>query len=324
MKAVVVREGGPSIEERPVLSPKSNEVLVQVKAAALNRLDLQVAEGSTHGTSGGLGNTMGIEWSGVVLEVGSEVPTSLAAGDCVMCSGTGGYAQMAVTDWGRVHKFPDTFTDFIQAAALPVSLQTAHEALTGSGQFRRGQTVLVNGASSAIGLMAMQVAQTLGAAAVIGTTTSPERIEALKPFGLTMGVVAGDADWAADVLAATGGQGVDLAIDMVAGKTLNSLLRATRVSGRIVNVGRVGGFHAEVDLDLHAMRRIHYVGASFRTRTLQEVREVSRNMRNDLWTAVARGDLRIPVSQVFPMARYDEALDTMRSNRHFGKIVLEV
>ena len=324
MKSVVVREGGPVLEDRSAMSPRPNEVLVQVKAAALNRLDLQVSEGSMHGKSGGIGNTMGIEWSGVVMEIGCEVPDSIQPGDRVMCSGTGGYSELAVTDWGRVHKFPDSFSDFIHAAALPVSLQTAHEALTASGCFQRGESVLVNGASSVIGMMTLQVARALGASATIGTTSSAERIESLKAFGLTLGVTTDKPEWAAEVLAATNGRGVDLTIDMVAGPTLNSLLQATRVAGRIVNVGRVGGFHAEVDLDLHAMRRIQYVGASFRTRTLDEVREISRNMRKDLWSAVARGDLRIPVSQVFPLADFAEALGAMKNNRHFGKIVLEV
>ncbi len=325
MKAVVVRESGPVLEDRAEPVPRPNEVLVQVKAAALNRLDMQVADGATHGKSGGVGNTMGIEWSGVVLQVGDEVPRSwVSPGDRVMCSGTGGYAEMAKTDWGRVHKFPDSFVDFNQAAALPVALQTAHEAITASGQFQRGQTVLVNGASSVIGMMSMQVAKALGAAQVIGTTVSSGRIEALRPFGLDLGVATDQNNWVEAVLAATQGRGVDLTIDMVAGPTLNALLLATRVAGRIVNVGRVGGFHAEVDLDLHAMRRIQYIGASFRTRTLDEVREVSRNMRLDLWEAVAREELRIPVSDVFPLERFAEAIETMRGNRHFGKIILSV
>lgn len=324
MKAVVVREGGPTLEERPAPVPRPNEVLVKVKAASLNRLDLQVAQGVTHGKSGGIGNVMGIEWSGTVVEIGADAPSTLKPGDSVMCSGVGGYAEMAVADWGRVHKFPESLSDFVQAAALPVSLQTSHEALVGSGQFQRGQTVMIRGAGSVIGLMSAQVAKYLGASVVIGTTTTAARIPALKTFGLDVGVATDDSSWVQQVLDATQGRGVDLVIDMVAGHTLNSTMAATRVAGRIVNVGRMDGFTGEFDFDLHAMRRIQYIGTSFRTRTLDEVRAVAQNMRDDLWAAVAAQQLTIPVAGRFAHADFRSALDSMKSNRHLGKIVLEL
>ena len=323
MKAIIVGHGGPELADRPVPRPGPHEVLVKVHAAALNRADLHVAAGGRHGRSGGSGSTIGIEWAGTVVEVGAEVPARLRAGDAVMCSGVGGYAEYAVTDWGRVYPLPAGITDFGQAATLPIALQTSHEALVASGGFQRGETVLVQGASSAVGLMSLQVAKYLGAGRVMGTSTTAERRAQLAGFGADLAIDSTDPAWPQQVLDATGGQGVDLVIDFVSGPTVNASMQATRLCGRIVNVGRMGGFTGTFDYDLHSARRIRYTGVSFRTRTHEEVREIARHMQHDLWHAVTAGTLRLPVSRRFALADAAEALACMRSNAHFGKVVLE-
>ena len=156
--------------------------------------------------------------------------------------GAGGYAEYAATDWGRVYKLSNASVDFVQAATLPIALQTAHEAITASGGFQRGEVVLVQGASSSVGLMSLQVARLLGASLVIGTSTRPERQDKLKAFGADTVVDTRDEHWPQQVLDATGGQGADLVVDFVAGATMNRNMQATRICGRIVNVGRMGGF----------------------------------------------------------------------------------
>lgn len=172
MKAVVVGAQGPRLATvgRPV--PLPNQVLVRVRAAGINRADLHVAAGHKHGRTGGEGAVIGIEWAGEIAELGSEVPPGLAVGDAVMCSGAGAWAEYAATDWGRVYKLPSSAMSFAQAAALPVALQTSHEALVASGGFSAGEAVLVQGASSGVGLMSLQVARLLGAGLVIGTSTT--------------------------------------------------------------------------------------------------------------------------------------------------------
>ena len=126
------------------------------------------------------------------------------------------------------------------------------------------------------------------------------------------------------VLDATGGQGADLVVDFVAGATMNRNMQATRICGRIVNVGRMGGFTGEFDFDLHSLRRIRYIGVTFRTRSREEVRNIARHMRHDLWHAVTDGSIRLPVHKTFALEDAPDALACMRTNAHFGKIVLTV
>lgn len=326
MKAIVVSSEGPQLVTIPVPVIGPHDVLVRVRAAALNRADLHVAAGHRHGASGGNGAVIGIEWAGEIVALGTEVPpaSGLAVGDQVMCSGAGGYAEYASTDWGRVYKLSSAGMDFVQAATLPIALQTAHEAITASGGFQRGEAVLVQGASSGVGLMSMQVARLLGASQVIGTTTRPERTDKLKSFGASEVVDTRNDDWPLEVLDLTAGRGVDLLVDFVAGDKMNRNMQATRICGRIVNVGRMGGFKGEFDFDLHSLRRIRYIGVTFRTRSREEVRDVARHMRRDLWSAVNDGAISLPVHATFPLQCAVEALACMSTNTHFGKIVLTV
>ncbi|MGI4954261.1 MAG: quinone oxidoreductase family protein, partial [Janthinobacterium lividum] len=219
---------------------------------------------------------------------------------------------------------PDNNMGWEQAATLPIALQTMHNALVTVGGLQRGQTVLIQGASSGVGLMGLQIAREMGAGLVIGSSTSAKRRARLAEFGAGMTVDSADPGWPDAVLAATGGSGVDLVIDQVSGPVINGNLRATRVLGRIVNVGRLGGATGEFDFDLHAMRRISYVGVTFRTRSVEEVRDINRRMREDLWAAVEAGRLHLPIDRAFPLEQANEAQAHMRTNGHFGKIVLTV
>jgi NADPH2:quinone reductase len=171
--------------------------------------------------------------------------------------------------------------------------------------------------------MGMQIAKYMGAALVIGTSTHAERRAKLKDFGADHAVNTNDADWADQVLALTGGRGVDLVVDQVSGGTINAALRATAILGRIVNVGRLGGMHGDFDFDLHATRRIAYIGVTHRTRSVAEIREEERVARRDLRAAVDQGLLSLPIDRVFPLDQAVEALAHMKANAHLGKIILK-
>jgi NADPH2:quinone reductase len=321
MKAIVVTDQGPALRDVPKPVPGPSGVLVRVRAASLNRADLAVAAGHAHGSQGGAGTILGMEWAGEVEAVGSEV-TGIKPGDRVMCSGSGGYAEYAVADHGRVSRLPDSNMGFAQAATLPVALQTMHDAIVTNGRLERGEAVLIQGASTGVGLMGMQIAREMGARLVIGTSTDAGRRARLTEFGAHLAVDSSDPAWPEVVLAATGGTGVELIIDQVSGPMMNANLRATAILGRIVNVGRLGGREAPFDFDLHALRRIDYIGVTFRTRSVEEVREINRCMRADLWGGLEAGRLGLPISAEFPLDQAAEALAHMRANRHFGKILL--
>ncbi|HYI72031.1 MAG TPA: zinc-binding dehydrogenase, partial [Skermanella sp.] len=130
--------------------------------------------------------------------------------------------------------------------------------------------------------------------------------------------------WHEQALEATGGRGLDLIVDQISAGVMNQNMQAAAVLGRIVNVGRLGGFKGEFDFDLHALKRISYIGVTFRTRSVEEVRTINRLMRDDLSDAVAAGRLRLPIDRVFPLDRAADALAHMRANAHFGKIVMTI
>jgi len=144
----------------------------------------------------------------------------------------------------------------------------------------------------------------------------------LKEFGADLAVDSSDPGWVDQVLKATNGEGVDLIVDQISGKVASQNLAATRVKGRIVNVGRLGGTRAEFNFDLHAARRISYIGVTFRTRTIEEIREIFDAVRKDIWGAVEARKLQLPIDRVFAFADIGKAFEHMEANRHLGKIVV--
>ncbi len=320
MRAAVVSESGLELREVAQPTPAQEQVVVRVRAASLNRADLTVVAGQQHGRVGGPGTIPGLEWAGEVAEVGTGV-TDLKPGDRVMCSGGGGYAEFAVTDMGRAAPLPEGM-DFTTAATLPVALQTMHDALITNGRLVAGEAVMIQGASSGVGLMGLQIAKLKGARLVIGSSTNAARRARLGDYGADLTVDTSQPDWADRVLAATDGDGVNVIVDQVSASVANENLRACAILGRIVNVGRLGGAIGPFDFDLHALRRISYIGVTFRTRSVAEVRAITARVRDELGPAVADGRLRLPIDSTFALDRVGEAVARMRANAHFGKIVL--
>ncbi len=319
MKAAVVGENGLEIREVPRPQPKPAEVLVKVRAIGMNRAELPGSYGSGHTRA--TGSIPGIEWAGEVVECGAEVK-EFKPGDRVMCVGAGGYAEYAVADHGRTTPIPANNMSWEQAATYPVALGTMHDAIVTNAKLRRGESVLIQGASSGVGLLGLQIAKLRGAKLVIGTSTNDARRARLKEFGADLVVDTRKADWSEEVLKATHGKGVEVIIDMVSGPVLNENMKAATVLGRIVNVGRLGGGRTEFDCNLHAGKRISYIGVTHRTRSIDELRAEVSNMRADLWDAVSAGKLSLPIDRLFKLDEAEAAQEHMRTNAHFGKIVM--
>jgi NADPH:quinone reductase len=323
MKAAVLGDNGIEVRDIAKPAPAPNEVLIRVRASSLNRADLIVASGQPHGRVGGVGARIGLECAGEVEAVGSDVK-DFKSGDRVMASAPGGFAEYAVTDAGRANRIPGNNMSYEQAACFPVALQTMHNAVATAGRLKRGETLLIQGASSGVGLMGMQIGKLLGASLVLGSSTNAQRRARLSEYGCDVAIDTGKPDWPEDVKKATDGKGVDLIVDMVSAPVANGNLEATKILGRIVNVGRLGGMKGEFDFDKHALKRIDYIGVTFRTRSPEEVREIVRAMRADLWPAVESGKLTLPIYKTYKLADVAEALTVMRANQHFGKIVINV
>ena len=322
MKAYVYGANGAAITDVPEPSPTGTQVKVRVKACGLNRADLGMTKGHVHGSAGGAGTVLGMEWAGDVVALGPDAQ-GVAIGDRVMGSGGAAFAEFALTDHGRLFKMPAAM-DYETACTLPVAITTMHNALVTNGGLQAGQSVLVQGASSGVGLMALQIAKLKGAKLVVGSSTDAMRRGRLNEFGADLAIDSSDAKWVDEVLKATDGHGVDLIIDQVSGNTANQNLAATKVLGRIVNVGRLGGTHGDFNFDLHAARRIHYIGVTFRTRSVQEIRDIFTAVRDDIWPAVESGKLKLPIDKMFAFADIGKAFEHMDANKHLGKIVVRL
>ncbi|WP_315798383.1 zinc-binding dehydrogenase [Bradyrhizobium sp. SZCCHNRI3043] len=320
MKAYVYGAQGAAITDIAKPAPKRTQVLVRVRACGLNRADLGMTKGHVHGAAGGVGTVLGMEWAGEVAELGPDA-RGVKIGDKVMGSGSAAFAEYTLADHGRLFHAPSNM-NFDEAATLPIALTTMHNAVITNGALQPGQRVLVQGASSGVGLMAMQIAKLKGASLVVGSSTDAMRRQRLNEFGADLAIDSSDPAWVDQVLQATNGEGVDLIIDQVSGKVANQNLAATKVLGRIVNVGRLGGTHADFNFDLHAARRITYVGVTFRTRSIEEIRTIFDEVKKDIWSAVEQRALRLPIDRVFAFDDIGAAFAHMEANKHLGKIVV--
>lgn len=322
MRAIIATAGGPTVSEAQKPVPGPHQVLIRVRAAALNRIDLRMSRGMAHGPSGGIGQACGMEWAGEIADVGSDV-TGWSNGDRVMGVSPNAFAEFTTAYAQSIFAVPDGLS-FDEAAALPVGLQTMHDALITQGSFGKGQTVLIQGASSGMGLMGMQIAKEFGAKLVIGTSTDTKRRQRLSAFGAGLALNSREEIWVSEVLAATGGDGVDVTLDLVAGPLVSAGMRATRIGGRMINIGRVGGEQGEIDFDLHSLRRITYIGTTFRTRTQNEVGAVVAAAARDLGDAVSSRRISMPIAGVYPLDEAITAFTLMERNEHFGKLVLSI
>ncbi|MDB5656413.1 MAG: quinone oxidoreductase [Tardiphaga sp.] len=322
MQAYVYGADGAAITDVAKPTPTGTQVLVRVRACGLNRADLGMTRGLAHGSAGGVGAVLGMEWAGEVAELGPDAQ-GVEVGDRVMGSGAAAFADYTLADHGRLFHIPATSNmSFEEACTLPVAITTMHNAVVTNGALQPGQAVLIQGASSGVGLMALQIAKLTGAKTVIGSSTDATRRGRLHEFGADLAIDSKDSGWVDQVLKATHGEGVDLIVDQISGPVANQNLRATKILGRIVNVGRLGGNHGDFNFDLHAARRIQYIGVTFRTRSMQEVRDIFSAVRAEIWPAVESGKLKLPIDKVYPFAEIGTAFARMDANQHLGKIVV--
>ena len=262
----------------------------------------------------------GLEMAGDVIAVGSETQ-GFKVGDKVMGMTTGAYAEIATIDYRFAMPIPTAFS-YDQAAAVSTVYPTAHNALVTNGRFFAGQSILIQGAASAVGIAALQIGRAMGAGKIVGTGRSSPNVDKLKDLGLDRFLINGRDDVPAEVLSATDGRGVDVVVDMVGGPVVADNLAAVALGGRIVNVGWVGGPKGEIDLDTIARKRISLVGVSFRTRTVEQKAELFEQFRRDIYPLFAAGTLRPIIHATYPLSDALNAQDTMARDEHFGKFLL--
>lgn len=325
MRAALYEPSEPGIRvteiEDPV--PGAGQLLVRVRAAGLNRADL-LARRAAPSTGGGPARPAiaGSEAAGEVVSVGPGVD-GWRPGDRVMGRASG-YAELAVIDADAAMPVPDAM-GWEEAGALPIALLTMHDALRTNGGLAPGGTVLVNAASSGVGVVGIRLASLLGASTVFATSRSSEKLDLVREFVEPLGsslvtIDTSNEDVASRVLEATSGRGVDVVVDNVGGSMLATNLAVCAITGRIVQVGRLGGRSDTIDLDELARKRIGLIGVTFRTRTAAEVADVVRRCMADLSSQLM--DCRPRIDRIFPLSEAREAQDALALNQHVGKIVL--
>jgi putative PIG3 family NAD(P)H quinone oxidoreductase len=309
----------------PDPTPGPGELLIRVKATALNRADLAQRRGlypaPVTAADSGLA-IAGLEAAGEVVEMGSAV-SGFTVGDRVLAMCAGGYAELATVEHRLAVKVPERLS-WEEAAAVPVAYMTEHDALITNGRLQAGESVLINAASSGVGVAAIQIAKVWGARPVIGTSGVAEKLVALAEVGLDVGINYRTENFADAVLQATNGNGVDVVIDHVGAPYLADNLRCMALRGRLVSVGRLGGGKSELNLDLVALKRLSLIGVTFRTRTLDERIAIVQRFAADLLPALADGRLRPLLDRVLPLREALAAQTYMASNAQMGKIVLTV
>lgn len=307
--------------ERP--DPTEGELLIRVHSAGINNGDVAQRRGMVDPRLPSSGpRPVGMEVAGTVEAVGPH-GSGWEPGQRVMGRCWGGYAEFAVVQAAMAMAVPASLS-WSEAASIPVTFVVAHDALVTNGGLRTGESVLINAASSGVGVAALQIAAYKGAQPVIGSTTSTEKLERLRALGMTTGIDAGATDFADEVRAATGAAGVDIVIDNVGAPVLPTNLDAMAPGGRLISIGRLGGTVAQCDLDLLAMKRLHLIGVSNRLRTADEQAALVDRFLEDLGPALDAGAVRPHIDREFG---WDEALlahEVLETGRHVGKFVLQV
>ena len=325
MKAMVIIQGrgGGRLEWRDVPEPVPGpeDLLMRVRAAGLNRADLYLLRGTYDPTQKPAdGVIAGLEAAGEVAAMGKNV-SGFAIGDRVMSMCSGGFAEFAVANHHLAMPVPARLS-WEEAGTIPVAYMTEHNALIGNASLQSGDAVVVNAASSGVGIAALQIAKLFGAKPVIAIAGTPAKLAALKSIGMDLGINYHSEDFAEVVLAATGGAGADVIIDHVGGSFLQQNLRCMAVKGRLISVGRLGQTHGELDLELMARKRLKLIGVTFRTRTLDEKIAIAKGVIADLLRPLSEGLLRPVIDSVFRLEDAPQAQAYMETNRHIGKIVL--
>ena len=326
MRAAVITEpGGPDVlkvmeVDDPVPGPE--DILVDVKASALNRADMLQRQGAYPAPFGSPSEIPGLEFSGVVLEVGDRVD-SLKEGDSVFgLLGGGGYASRTITHHRMAVKIPAGW-DFVQAAATPEVYLTAYDALFNRGNLQMGENVLIHAAGSGVGTAAVQLAHQAGAF-VFGTAGSAEKLAGATDLGMNVGINYREQDFAEVIKAVTSGAGVDVLIDFIGAPYWDKNIASLAVLGRLVEVGLMGGTKMEVDLRPLMAKRLQVCGTGLRGRTLGEKLEVTAQFRRHVMPHLASGSMKPIVDRTFPLEEVAEAHKYMETNANFGKIVLTI
>ena len=302
----------------PTPTPGPGQVLLRMHAAGLNRGEF-IPGGLV---KAGASKPAGIEGAGEVVALGDGV-TTLKVGERVMGRCPGAFSEFAVMDVREAIRVPPALA-MESAAAVPLTFLVVHDMLVAQGRLRAGEWLLVTGVSSGVGVAAMQTARALGAK-VIGTSGSAQKLDKLKALGLDVALQTRAPDFAAAVMQATDGRGVNLVVNTVGGSVFAECIRCMAFEGRLATVGYVDNtLKAELDIQALHAKRLTLFGVSNKLRSAEQRAAGVPAFVADLLPAIADGRIRPLLDRVFPFAELPAARAHMEANAHLGKIVLRI
>ena len=326
MKAIeITTYGAPEVlklVERPDPVAGAGEVLIRVAAAGVNRPDVLQRKGR-YPVPPGASDLPGLEVAGRI-EAGDEAAmatAALAVGDrvCALVAG-GGYAELCVAPVGQCLPVPEGLGD-VEAASLPETCFTVWSNVFDRARLQAGETLLVQGGSSGIGVTAIQLAKAAGARVLV-TVGSAEKAAACVALGADHAINYREADFAAEAKRLTDGRGVDVVLDMVAGAYVAREVSCLADDGRIVIIAVQGGVESQFDAGQVLRRRLVITGSTLRPRPVEFKAAIARSLRERVWPWLAAGRVKPVIYKVFPAAQAAEAHALMESNAHIGKLVL--
>lgn len=326
MKAIEISSfGAPSVlrpGERPVPVAGPGELLIRVAASGINRPDVLQRTGN-YPVPAGASDIPGLEVAGVVEsgDADAMAAAGFRVGDrvCALVAG-GGYAQLCVAPVGQCLPSPTNLTD-VEAASLPETFFTVWSNVFDRARLQPGETLLIQGGSSGIGVTAIQMAKALGAKVLV-TAGSDDKCAACVALGADHAINYRTHDFVEESKRLTGGAGVDVILDMVAGSYVARELECLAEDGRLVIIAVQGGIKSEINAGMVLRRRLTVTGSTLRPRPVAFKAAIARSLREKVWPLIANGSIRPVIHSTFAAADAAQAHALMESNQHVGKIVL--
>lgn len=324
MKAIIITQpGAPDVlqlAERPIPAFAATEVLVKVAAAGVNRPDVSQRKGNYPPPAAAPQDIPGLEIAGTVAQVGAEV-TLWKVGDhvCALVWG-GGYAEYCNVPEGQCLPIPGNLT-MVEAASLPETFFTVWSNVFDRGRLQPGESLLVHGGSSGIGVAAIQMAKAMGSAVYV-TAGSEEKCRFCESLGATKAINYKAEDFAQRIKELTDGKGVDVILDMVGGNYTPANLNALAIEGRLVMINMMNGKDVGIDLSVVMRKRLTITGSMLRSREVAFKNAIARSLEKNIWPLLANGQIKPIVHAVFPATEAYRAHALMESSNHIGKIVL--
>jgi NADPH2:quinone reductase len=324
MKAIIITHPGApevlQIAERPKPAFGANEVLVKVMAAGINRPDVSQRKGNYPPPANAPQDIPGLEIAGIVEEVGADV-TRWQIGEkvCALVIG-GGYAEYCNVPEGQCLPIPENLS-FIEAASLPETFFTVWSNVFDRGHLKLGESLLVHGGSSGIGVAAIQMATAMGSKVYV-TAGSDEKCKFCENLGAAKAINYKTENFSDEINKITNGKGVDVILDMIGGDYTPLNLQSLADEGRLVMINMMKGKDVGIDLSLIMRKRLNITGSMLRSRDVAFKTAIAQNLEKYIWPLLASGKIKPVIYKVFPADKAAEAHLLMESSEHIGKIVL--